>query len=56
MRFKGLAKSGGRDIIDIILELDSGTLFSDFMDIAKKKLCDLSRHSNNLFDFHSIPA
>ena len=42
MRFKGLAKSGGRDIIDIILELDSGTLFSDFMNIAKKKLCDLN--------------
>ena len=41
MRFKGLAKSGEKDIVDFILESDSGTLFSDFMNIAKRKQCSI---------------
>lgn len=40
-RFKGLAKKDGKDIVDVILESDSGTLYSDFMDIAKQKPCGL---------------
>lgn len=40
-RFKGLAKKDGTDIVDVILESDSGTLYSDFMKIAKKNVCGL---------------
>lgn len=41
-RFKGLAKKDGKDLVDIILKSDSGTLYSDFMNIAKQKPCGLN--------------